>query len=68
MRNENFFDESSEQSKIKSLITSKYFWAWAKVIIATAKKYNRIPKIALLTCLLDKVDMMMGQNLHRFLS
>lgn len=46
MVNENFFDESSEQSEVKSLIISKYFWAWAKVIIATAKKYNRKPKIA----------------------
>lgn len=43
---DNFFDETSEQSQVKSLIVSKYFWAWAKVIIATAKKYKRTPKIS----------------------
>lgn len=46
MSTETFFDESSEQSKVKSLIVSKYFWAWAKVIIATAKKNRRKPRIA----------------------
>jgi len=35
-----FFDESLEQSQIKATITQKYFWAWAKVIIPTAKKYS----------------------------
>ncbi len=33
-----FFDESTEQSAIKTEIVSKYFWAWAKVIIPTVKK------------------------------
>src|SRR3989442_4853545 len=38
-----FFDESREQSRIKSRIVAKYFWAWAKVIISTAKaRENRI--------------------------
>ncbi len=38
-----FFDESSEQSQIKARIIQKYFWAWAKVIIPSAKQYdNRI--------------------------
>lgn len=32
-----FFDESSEQSRIKSRIISKYFWAWAKVIIPSVR-------------------------------
>lgn len=32
-----FFDESREQSRIKSRIVAKYFWAWAKVIISTVK-------------------------------
>lgn len=35
---ENFFAESSEQSQIKAAIVSKYFWAWAKVIIPWAKR------------------------------
>ncbi len=48
---ENFFDESSEQSEVKSLLVSKYFWAWAKVMIGTQKRYrpqeNRIAYIDL---------------------
>jgi three-Cys-motif partner protein len=32
-----FFDESREQSRIKSRIVAKYFWAWAKVIISAAR-------------------------------
>ncbi len=33
-----FFDESREQSQVKAAIVSKYFWAWAKVVLPTAKK------------------------------
>lgn len=35
-----FFDESTEQSEIKSLLVSKYFWAWAKVMIGAQKRYR----------------------------
>ncbi|MCI0487899.1 MAG: three-Cys-motif partner protein TcmP [Blastocatellia bacterium] len=43
-----FFDESTEQSQIKAEIVSKYFWAWAKVIIPWAKKSsNKIAYIDL---------------------
>jgi three-Cys-motif partner protein len=42
-----FFDESTEQSQIKATIVSKYFWAWAKVIMPTAAK-TRERKIAYL--------------------
>lgn len=46
--NGNFFEESREQSEIKARIVAKYFWAWAKVIIPTAKKHdNRIAYIDL---------------------
>jgi three-Cys-motif partner protein len=38
MSTEKFFDETTEQSAIKTEIVSKYFWAWAKVIIPNAKK------------------------------
>jgi three-Cys-motif partner protein len=38
MSSKQFFDESREQSRIKSEIVSKYFWAWAKVMVAVAKK------------------------------
>lgn len=36
-----FFNESSDASRIKTSIVSKYFWAWAKVIIPTAKKHGQ---------------------------
>jgi three-Cys-motif partner protein len=36
-----FFDETTEQSIIKAKMVSDYFWAWAKVIIPTAKKTKR---------------------------
>jgi len=38
MSNDSFFDEQKEQSLIKARIVEKYFWAWAKVIIAQIKK------------------------------
>lgn len=38
-----FFDESREQSEVKARIVQKYFWAWANVIIPSAKLHgNRI--------------------------
>jgi three-Cys-motif partner protein len=37
MTNDSFFDEQKEQSLIKARIVEKYFWAWAKVIIAQIK-------------------------------
>ncbi|HLH62380.1 MAG TPA: three-Cys-motif partner protein TcmP [Ktedonobacteraceae bacterium] len=40
MSGNQFFDEMTEQSLVKTAIVSKYFWAWAKVIIPTAKKYG----------------------------
>ncbi len=39
-----FFDESKEQSLVKSAIVSKYFWAWAKVIMPRVK--NTVRRIA----------------------
>lgn len=41
-----FFDETTEQSEIKATIVAKYFWAWAKVIIATIKSTKKDGKIA----------------------
>jgi hypothetical protein len=38
MSTESFFDESTEQSRIKATIARDYFWAWAKVILGTARK------------------------------
>lgn len=45
MSTKDFFDDPKEQSIVKSTIVSKYFWAWAKVITPTVKKYGN-PKIA----------------------
>jgi three-Cys-motif partner protein len=36
-----FFDESTEQSLVKTSIVSKYFWGWAKVIIPTVKSQSK---------------------------
>jgi three-Cys-motif partner protein len=35
---DSFFDQSTDQSRVKAAIVAKYFWAWAKVIISVAKK------------------------------
>jgi three-Cys-motif partner protein len=40
MADTSFFDESREQSQVKATIVAKYFWAWAKVILPTAKKHG----------------------------
>lgn len=37
MGNENFFDESSQQSTIKARIIEKYFGAWSRIIIPRVK-------------------------------
>jgi len=39
-----FFDESTEQSRVKAAITNKYFWSWAKIIAPRAK--NRGTRLA----------------------
>ncbi len=47
MRGATFFEESKEQSAVKTAIVSKYFWSWANVIMPQARKSNH-PKIAYL--------------------
>jgi len=48
MESRKFFDESREQSEIKATIVTKYFWAWAKVVIPSARKWsNKIAYIDL---------------------
>ena len=37
--NSDFFQEQRDQSLIKARIVSKYFSAWANVILATQKRY-----------------------------
>jgi len=45
---DSFFDQSSDQSQVKSQIVAKYFWAWAKVVIPQTKKHaNKIAYIDL---------------------
>jgi three-Cys-motif partner protein len=41
-----FFEESREQSVIKAKIVKDHFWAWAKVIVGSLKRYGRGEKIA----------------------
>lgn len=41
MAEQAFFDEQREQSEVKARIVEKYFYAWAKVIIPTAKKWGK---------------------------
>ena len=38
MSNEDFFDEQTIKSEVKTEIVRKYFWAWAKVISKQVKK------------------------------
>lgn len=38
MAESKFFDESTDQSQVKASIVSKYFWAWAQVIMPAAQK------------------------------
>jgi len=38
MSSDDFFEEQTEQSEIKTEIVRKYFWAWAKIMISVAKK------------------------------
>jgi len=33
-----FFEQSTDQSRVKAAIVANYFWAWAKVILSVAKK------------------------------
>lgn len=48
MANKDFFEESREQSQVKTSIVSKYFYVWAKVVIPTTKnRSNRIAYIDL---------------------
>ncbi len=47
MSTDSFFDESKEQSAVKTAVVSKYFWSWAKVIMPQVRKRPE-PKIAYL--------------------
>ena len=48
MADASFFDESREQSQVKATIVSKYFWAWANVIIpSVAQRSGRIAYVDL---------------------
>lgn len=37
-RNRDFFEERSVRSEVKTEIVRKYFWAWAKIMVAQVKK------------------------------
>jgi hypothetical protein len=43
-----FFEKPKDQSQVKAQIVSKYFWAWAKVIMPSAKRsHGRIAYVDL---------------------
>ena len=42
-----FFEESREQSQIKARIVAKYFWAWANVIIGATRAQTHIAYVDL---------------------
>jgi len=42
---EDFFEESTEQSRVKAAIVAKYFWAWAKIVLK--KQAGRIAYVDL---------------------
>ena len=56
MIGESFFEESTAQSRIKATIVRDYFWAWAKIILPTAKK--RVTEIAY-------IDLFAGKGRYR---
>lgn len=41
MAEDEFFDKITEQSYIKGQVVGKYFWAWAKIILAQVKKQGK---------------------------
>ena len=41
MANEDFFDEQTIKSEVKTEIVRKYFWAWAKVISKQVQKFGK---------------------------
>lgn len=41
-----FFDERAEQSEVKTAIVTKYFWAWAQVMLATQNRLRQQQRIA----------------------
>jgi three-Cys-motif partner protein len=47
MATDKFFEESREQSAVKTAIVSKYFWSWSKIIMPQAMK-GKEKKIAYL--------------------
>lgn len=40
MADNDFFAESREQSQVKARIVTKYFWAWANVVMPTTKRFE----------------------------
>jgi len=43
---EKFFSEQAEQSQVKTAIVTKYFWAWANVMLGHLSRSKQKPRIA----------------------
>lgn len=46
MNDNSFFDESTEQSQVKSRIVEKYFWAWAQIMKSRSDRIGYIDLFA----------------------
>lgn len=46
MAKEKFFSEQAEQSQVKTAIVTKYFWAWANIMLGYLSKARKKPRIA----------------------
>ena len=46
MQDNSFFDESKEQSQVKTRIVEKYFWSWATIMTRRAKKIGYVDLFA----------------------
>jgi len=57
MTGNSFFEESSEQSRVKTVIVSKYFYTWA-----------RVTGLRILIFLLGQAGTRMEQNPHLYTS
>ena len=62
-KGEKFFDESKEQSEVKTAIVSKYFKTWTNVVKGAAKA--RGEKSLTSICLPVRADSKTGQPPHR---
>lgn len=62
---QSFFDEQTDQSRVKAAIVAKYFPAWARVI-SEAVKSSRSKKLAYMDLFVAQVDIRAAQSQCQF--